>query len=99
MATLILSGVEYAQFFDDLRAVIRHEINQAISPMPAISEGGGTELAQEVTGLSQSRIYALVSVGGIPHFKRGNKLYFTRADLLDWVEHYRRSADLHNTDS
>ncbi|MBO3273202.1 hypothetical protein [Hymenobacter defluvii] len=29
MATVITSGVDYARFFDDLRAVIRQEIKQA----------------------------------------------------------------------
>ena len=40
-------------------------------------EVGGIELAQQVTRLSKPRIYALVSSRGIPHAKRGNKLYFT----------------------
>lgn len=29
MAKIITSGIDYAQFFDDLRAVIRHEIRQS----------------------------------------------------------------------
>jgi len=29
MPSVIVSGVDYPQFFDDLRAVIRHEIKQA----------------------------------------------------------------------
>ncbi|MGI4831872.1 MAG: helix-turn-helix domain-containing protein [Janthinobacterium lividum] len=90
MASLITSGVDYAQFFDDLRTVIRHEVKQAISPTPFNPEVGGIELAQEVTRLSKPRIYALVSARGIPHSKRGNKLYFNRADLLAWVEQGRR---------
>jgi excisionase family DNA binding protein len=97
MATLILSGVEYAQFFDDLRAVIRHELKQAISPLPLIAEGGGTEFAQEVTGLSKSQLYALIAAGSIPHSKQGTKLYFTRTDLLAWIEQVRRSGDPHPT--
>ncbi|GAB2854639.1 helix-turn-helix domain-containing protein [Hymenobacter ruber] len=51
---------------------------------------GGIELAQEVTRLSKPRIYALVSARGIPHSKRGNKLYFDRAELLAWVAVGRR---------
>ena len=46
----------------------------------AAPEVGGIELAQQVTRLSKPRLYALVSARGIPHAKRGNKLYFTRAD-------------------
>lgn len=51
----------------------------------ASPERGGIELAQEVTRLSKPRIYALVSARAIPHAKRGNRLYFNRADLLAWV--------------
>jgi hypothetical protein len=45
------------------------------------SEIGGIELVQEITRLSKARLYALVSARQIPHAKRGNKLYFTRAEL------------------
>ncbi len=54
-------------------------------------EVGGIELAQEITRLSKPRLYALVSARGIPHSKRGNKLYFNRTELLAWVEQGRRS--------
>lgn len=90
MATLITSGVDYAQFFDDLRAVIRYEVSQVTHSTVVQLETGGIELAQEVTRLSKPRIYALVSARGIPHSKRGNKLYFNRTDLLAWVEKGRR---------
>lgn len=92
MASLITSGVEYAQFFDDLRAVIRYEVAQAFSPATAAPpEVGGIELAREVTRLSKPRLYALVSARGIPHSKRGNKLYFSRAELLAWVAEGNRA--------
>ena len=48
-------------------------------------EVGGLTLAQEITRLSKARIYALVSARGIPHQKRGNRLHFSRAELLAWV--------------
>ncbi len=56
------------------------------------AEFGGLELAQEVTRLSKSRLYALVAARQIPHAKRGNKLYFTRADLQAWIAAGRRSS-------
>jgi hypothetical protein len=52
---------------------------------PAMPEIGGLELAQDITKLSKARIYALVSARALPHSKRGNKLYFSRAELLAWV--------------
>jgi excisionase family DNA binding protein len=73
------------------------EINQEVlnclqQPSHAAPERGGIELAQEVTRLSKPRIYALVSARAIPHAKRGNKLYFNRADLLAWVAQGTRSG-------
>ena len=61
-------------------------------PATTLAETGGIELAQEVTRLSKPRIYALVSGRAIPHAKRGNKLYFTRSELLKWVEQGRRAT-------
>ncbi|MBC6991677.1 helix-turn-helix domain-containing protein [Hymenobacter sp. BT491] len=64
--------------------------NTATAPAPEI---GGIELAQQVTRLSKPRLYALVSARGIPHAKRGNKLYFNRADLLAWVNAGKRGTN------
>ena len=59
----------------------------------AAPEVGGIELAHHVTRLSKPRLYALVSARGIPHAKRGNKLYFTRADLTAWVNAGKRGEN------
>ena len=59
---------------------------------PTTPEIGSIDLAREVTRLSKARIYALVSAREIPHAKRGNKLYFNRAELLNWVAVGRRTA-------
>ena len=95
VAQVLTSGVEYAQFFDDLRAMVRHEVKQAIgntagAPAPEV---GGIELAQHITRLSKPRIYALVSARGIPHAKRGNKLYFNLTELLAWVNAGKRGEN------
>ena len=57
---------------------------------PDAPEVGGMELAQQITRLSKPRLYALVSARSIPHAKRGNKLYFNRAELLAWVSNGKR---------
>ena len=56
-------------------------------------EVGGMPLAQEITGLSSSRIYTLVSKREMPHMKKGGKLRFKRADLLAWVESGSREKE------
>ena len=93
MATLITSGIDYARFFDDLRAVIRQEVTEALSAETSSAPlVGGIELAQEVTRLSKARIYQLVSERAICHSKRGNRLTFNRADLLQWLADGKREA-------
>jgi excisionase family DNA binding protein len=65
-------------------------LRQAIAqPAPQV---GGIELAQELTRLSKARIYTLVSERSIPHAKRGNRLFFNRQDLLQWVAAGNRAA-------
>ena len=59
----------------------------------AAPEVGGIELAQQVTRLSKPRIYALVSARELPHSKRGNRLFFNRADLLAWVNAGKRGEN------
>jgi excisionase family DNA binding protein len=81
-----------APLLDEFRNIVRQELASFLqapytAPTDAVS---GIELAMEVTRLSKSRIYALVQKRGIPHSKRGNKLYFNRADLMAWVEEGKR---------
>jgi hypothetical protein len=69
---------------DRLEALLAERL--PLNNLPANTpEIGGLELAQEITRLSKARLYALVSSRGIPHSKRGNKLYFNRTELLAWV--------------
>jgi excisionase family DNA binding protein len=41
------------------------------------------------TGLRKGNIYNLSSNRQIPHYKRGNKLYFKKSELEDWMLHDR----------
>lgn len=82
----------FAHILDEFRSIVRQELAALLQTPHAASkdEVGGIELAVEITRLSKSRIYALVQQRGIPHSKRGNKLYFNRAELLAWVEQGKR---------
>ena len=68
------------------------QILNKLSQEQATDEVGGMTLAQEVTRLSKPRIYALVSTRDIPHSKRGNRLHFNRAELLQWVAQGKREV-------
>ncbi|MGY2132707.1 helix-turn-helix domain-containing protein [Hymenobacter sp. HD11105] len=60
-------------------------LQQLSGPQANLPTIGGIELAQEVLRLSKPRIYALVSERSIPHKKRGNRLTFDRAELIEWL--------------
>ncbi|MGI4759819.1 MAG: helix-turn-helix domain-containing protein [Janthinobacterium lividum] len=81
----------FAHILDEFRNIVRQELALLQAPhASSTDEVGGLKLAVEITRLSKSRVYALVQQRGIPHSKRGNKLYFNRAELLAWVEEGKR---------
>lgn len=41
--------------------------------------------ASTFTSLSVGRIYRLTSERKIPHYKRGNRLYFRKTELEEWL--------------
>lgn len=45
---------------------------------------GLTEV-KHLTGYSSSAIYQKTSKNEIPHFKRDNKLFFRRDDIVSWI--------------
>jgi predicted DNA-binding transcriptional regulator AlpA len=59
---------------------------------PAYDEIGGIDLAQQVTGLAKSTLYDLVCKKEVPYMKRGKKLYFSRLELLTWIQEGRRAT-------
>ena len=67
------------------------QILNKLSQEQAADEVGGIALAQEITRLSKPRIYALVSARAICHSKRGNRLHFNRAELMQWVANGNRA--------
>jgi excisionase family DNA binding protein len=77
---------------NNLEALTLEALQHLRSTSQPTPEVGGIELAQEVTRLSKARVYALVSARAIPHAKRGNKLYFNRAELTAWVAQGARST-------
>lgn len=48
--------------------------------------------AGELLNLSVPTIYGLVSRSDIPHSKKGKRLYFSKQELLAWVQSGRRKT-------
>ena len=78
---------------ETIEELLQRLLRQASTSPVAASEVGGIELAQEITRLSKPRIYALVSARELPHMKRGNRLTFSRAELLAWVAGGKRDQN------
>lgn len=83
-----------AFFGQILRDELREYLPQIAPSAPTVplSRIGGLELAQEVTGLSKPRLYALVSERSIPHKKKGNRLFFDREELVAWIGEGNRAV-------
>ncbi|MEI7725325.1 MAG: helix-turn-helix domain-containing protein [Bacteroidota bacterium] len=48
--------------------------------------------ACRVTGYAKPSIYSKFSRRGIPGYRRGQKLYFYRSELLEWIKSGKRST-------
>lgn len=75
-----------------LEATAQKTLELVMNTQTPTPEVGGMTLAKEITGLSVARLYALVSARAIPHHKRGNRLYFNKAELLAWIEEGKRGV-------
>ncbi len=53
---------------------------------------GNIKVAVEVTCLTSSTIYHLVSKREIPHMKQGGRLYFSRKALREWINEGERKV-------
>ena len=97
MPTLIIAGIDYPQFCDDLRAVIRHELQQHASQVPA---DDNPTSADELLTVREAAKLLDVTVQSIHEYKRrgllkykklGSRTYFLRADLLAALQGHQRT--------
>lgn len=52
---------------------------------PPPDEIGGVEFAARVTGFKANTIYKMAERGEIPNSKKGNRLFFSRVALTEWM--------------
>jgi excisionase family DNA binding protein len=97
MPTLITAGIDYPQFFDDLRAVIRHEL-QALAPASPV---GNTPPADELLSIREAATLLGVTVQTVHEWKRrgllkyhklGSRSYLKRADVLAALQGHQRTV-------
>lgn len=68
-------------------------MSNGIAPtQPPIEDLLDIDAAAALVKLKPSTIYALTSRRQIPHLKRGNRLYFLKNELLEWLLQGRRDV-------
>jgi len=88
MPTLITAGIDYPQFFDDLRAVIRHELQAHTTAVPTIPPTSpADELlsireAAELLGVTVQTVHEWKRRGLLKYHKLGSRSYLKRAEVL-----------------
>ena len=79
-----LSEEEFKIFLKTaLSEILGDQITNRKSDLPDILDG---KQAADFLRLKISTLYEKTSEKSIPHFKRGNKLYFNRQQLQAWLE-------------
>lgn len=86
MATTILTNLTEAKFKQFLRESLTEIINeQGINGQAQTPDILNIKQASEYLHLKLNTLYEKTSQKIIPHFKKGNKLYFHKAELKAWV--------------
>ncbi|WP_375438142.1 helix-turn-helix domain-containing protein [uncultured Hymenobacter sp.] len=97
MQTVITSGVAYAQLLEDLRALIRHELNlthtAGVVPAPA---GEAEELltikqAATLLDVCPQTVHEWKRRGLLPYHKMGGRTYLKKADVLAALKGQQRT--------
>jgi excisionase family DNA binding protein len=73
---------------ENLLIDLKHSPKETIK----LPDVGGIAVAMEITGLAKQTVYQLVSKNQIPFMKKGGKLYFSRAQLLEWINSGKRKT-------
>ena len=97
MPTLITAGIDYPQFFDDLRAVIRHELQHHAPAATVGNTAPADELlsireAAELLGVTVQTVHEWKRRGLLKYHKLGSRSYLKRADVLAALQGHQRTV-------
>lgn len=97
MPTLITAGIDYPQFFDDLRAVIRHELQAHATAAPVGNTAPADELlsireAAELLGVTVQTIHEHKRLGRLKFHKLGSRSYIMRGDIMSALQAHQRTV-------
>ncbi len=70
------------QQIEELQYILLGELKKLQSPE---KDYLNIDEASKLLSLSKKTLHNFTSQGKIPHFKKGNRLYFERTKLLEWL--------------
>ncbi|MFW5888001.1 MAG: helix-turn-helix domain-containing protein [Bacteriovoracia bacterium] len=85
---ITVTKADLIAFAHEIIKEFQHSNNQAASSHPIKSILKINEAA-DLIGFSPATIYAKTSKGEIPHYKRGNTLFFKADELAEWLTETR----------
>ena len=87
MNTSFISSFSEEEFKDFLKTAIREVLSEEFTQIRPASTNTPLGIKEVAILLGQeiSTIYEKTSKKLIPHFKKGNKLYFDRDELWEWI--------------
>jgi excisionase family DNA binding protein len=87
MSTSFLSSFSEQEFKEFLKSAIKEVLHDELQKLkPALPDTLGLKEAAELLKFKITTLYEKTSRKLIPHFKKGNKLYFKRAELEEWIQ-------------
>ena len=93
MDHIIVTGVPYAQLLDDVRAVVRHEIDKqhAVPPTTEQDQLLTVSQAAELLDVCQATIHDWKKRGVVPYLKMGGRTYLKKSELMAALQGQQRT--------
>jgi excisionase family DNA binding protein len=95
MQSIIPVGIAYPQWIEDLRAVIRHELQQtcpvADTPAQANDKPLSIREAAELLDVTVQTVHEWKRRGLLKYHKLGSRSYLKRADVLAALQGHQRT--------
>ena len=87
MALSFLTNLDEKEFKEFLKNALKEILEENLSALkPQLPEILNVQQAADFLKLKITTLYEKTSRKLIPHFKKGNKLYFHLSELQDWIQ-------------
>jgi excisionase family DNA binding protein len=97
MEAIIPVGVAYAQLIEDVRAIVRHELQHHAPAAPVGNAAPADELlsireAAELLGVTVQTIHEHKRLGRLKFKKLGSRSYILRGDIMSALQSHQRTV-------